>query len=746
MNYNKKITIAIGIFFSILLFSMSMIHIALNFMYPGNELAESIQENFKDSFGKSIKFDSLVFKYNGDIILQNFYLSNTTDFNDNVNLIKCSEVVIDTYLFDLLREKITFSAVIMYKPEINIIKNYGKSYTDTFISDIVTGFKNDKISQFITKKFSIVLTDSQLFYREIFKKSKTSIDLFDIDIDIVFYGEELEYDIDGSIINNNISGWRSCGFDAEGTILFKESKSHNRIKFKNIDISLINNLLGEYYNEPFLFKGELSGDLNFNSNKDIIDIIAGINICDLYASDNNTSSPVYIVKDEDINIEFDLSAFSTMDKVTINKLKVDDEIVTIELKSDYIKDEHLDLSINSNKIDLSRLSSRFLPFKRAYYEGDFSLTGNFKFNLKEMIPEELALDVKLNGFTLTPSVASDNNNSIRNCNALIAADKENFLLKSKLNTGNTDLDITFNSRISGWNPFKSVNQAEIISKKMEIELLKNVIISGIDSIYNMAYVDMFQNFDEQRNFLKEPEGIFINNNDFKLNIKADKLVVKKGASFDDFNLAMNLSGGIVKTDIFSLHGYDGIFNFNAYAVFRQEYPFIKIEGGVENLNIAKMAVDSDSAINAAGILSSDFKFETNAFRIGQIVENGRASLNLGIKDGYISRTDNLKKLDNFIMKNAEYHLPDPMTFDSLTFTFMQSANEFYIRSFNMNGTKCSFNAYGKYTENDGLNVPVNLNINIDNTYKKIPLLIFGNLRTPCVKINTKKESEHICFQ
>jgi len=745
MNYNKKIIIATGIFFSILLISMSIIHIALNFMYPGNELAESLKENFKDSFGKSIKFDSMVFKYNGDIILQNFYLSNTTDFNDNVNLIKCNEVVIDTYLPDLLREKITFSAVIMYKPEINIIKNYGKSYTDTFISDIVTGIKNDKISQFITKKFSIVLTDSQLFYREIFKKSKTSVDFFDVDIDIVYYGDELEYDIDGSIVNNNISRWRRCGFDAEGTILFNESKARNRIKFDNIDVSIINNFLAEIYDEPLVFKGELSGDISFRSNKDIIDISAGIYPRDVYASGSSTG---YIIKDEDMDIEFDLSALSTMDKIKINKLIIDDDIVKIELKSEYIKDEHLELAINSNKIDLSQLSNRFSPFKRAHYEGDFTLNGSFKFNLKELIPDQLALDIKLNGFTLTHSESTDRNyKEIRNCNALIAADKEKFLLKSKLNTGNTDIDITFNSQISGWNPFVSSNQIDIFSKNMEINLLKSAVMAGINSIYNMAYVDMFQNFDEQKNFLKEPEGIFINNNDLNLTVKADKLTIVNGAALDSFDLNLNLTKGTLKTGSFSLQGYEGIYNFNAYAAFRQEYPFIKIDGGISNFNLARMAVDSDSAIQAAGILSSDFKFETNAFRVGQIVENGRASFNVGIKDGYISRTENMIKLDSFIKDNGySQSIPDPLTFSNFNFTFMQSANEYSVRNFNMSGNKCSFSSYGKYTEQDGLNVPVNLNINTDNTYIKIPLLITGNLRTPCVKINEKKKPDYICFQ
>lgn len=747
MNYNKKIIIAIGIFFSALLIGLSIINISINFMYPGNELAESIKENFKDSFGKSIKFDSMIFKYNGDIILQNFYLSNTTDFNDNVNLIKCNEVVIDTYLLDLLREKITFSAVIMYKPEINIIKNYGKSYSDTFINDIVTGIKNDRIKQFITKRFAIELIDSQLFYREIFKKSKTSIDFRDVDIDIEYHGNELEYELDGKIINTNISRWRSSGFDAEGSVLFDESKSENRVEFDNVDVSIINNFLAEYYKEPLVLKGELSGDIQVNTDKDKIDIRAEVDGENIYASHSYEQNPGYLLKKEDISVEVDISALTSMEQVRINKLTVDDDIVDVSLKSEYIKGEHLILAVQSNKIDLSELSYRFTPVKKSSYDGYFSFNGKLNYNLKEMKPEELALDVNLNQFNLIPSDISDSKfGMIKNCDALITAGKEKFLFKTRLDTGNTDIDISLTGQILEWNPFKSKNQLEVFSKNMELALVKRAVMAAINSIYNMAYVDMFQNFDEQRNFLKEPEGIFINNNDLSLKIKASKLVIVNKAALENFNLVMNLEKGNIKTELFSLEGYDGTFNFDAYATLRQEYPLIKIEGGVQNLNISRIAVDSDSAIQGAGILSSDFKFETNAFRIGQIVENGRASFNFGIKDGYISGTDDLKKL-NVFLKDSGFpeSIPDPLTFSSLTFTFMQSSNEYYIRNFSMSGNKCSFSSSGKYLEEEGLSIPVNLNINIDNNYTKVPLLVFGHLMTPCVKINDKKKPDYICF-
>ncbi len=746
MNNNKKIIIAVGIFFFIILLSLSIINIAINFMYPGNELAESIKENFKDSFGKSIKFDSLIFKYNGDIVLQNFYLSNTTDFNDNVNLIKCREVVIDTSLISLLSDKIIFSEVTMYKPEINIIKNYGKSYYDTFISDIFSGIKNDKISHFITRRFSIKLNNSKLFYKEVFKKSKTSVDFYDVDISVYYNGKRLEYNLDGKLVNNNLSGWMSSGFDAEGSVYFTESKSENKFKFKNIDFSIINNFLCENYKSPLFFSGNLSGNLRIIAGDGKIYIITGIDGDNLFVQ-NKDSNSGYIIKNEDIEIDLNLSALSSMEQIIINSLTFNNGIINISLKSDYLQNEYFAVALESNKIKLSDLSDVFTPLNNRTYNGELSFQGNIRYNLKEVKPDDIALEMKLQNLNVIPSEnVKGDVPDIKNCNAIVTADKNRFLLKTKMETGNTDLDLSYTGIISEWNPFKSKNQLEIRSKNIDLPLIGDTVSAGINAIYNMAYVDMFQNFDEQKNFLKEPEGIFINNNDLRIKIIADKLLILHNAALENFNLELNLEKGSLKTEKFTLEGYEGIFNFNAYAALKQEYPFIKIEGGVKDLNLSQIAVNADSEIQAGGIMSSDFRFETNAFRVGQIVENGRAAINFSIKDGYISNTDKQKKISIFVKQNGySESLPEPLTFNNLTFSFNQSSNEYYIRNFVMSGNKCNFSAYGKYIENEGLTIPVNLNINNGNSNIKVPLLIFGNLISPCIKINEKKSNDYMCF-
>ncbi|HOP62706.1 MAG TPA: hypothetical protein PK906_04990 [Spirochaetota bacterium] len=748
MNYNKKIIIVLGIFFSIILLVLSLIHIAFNFIYPGNELAESIKENFKDSFGKSIKFDSMTFKYNGDIILQNFYLSNTTDFNDNVNLIKCDEVIIDTYLLDLLRKKVTFSSLVMYNPDINVIKSYGKSYTDTFINDIISGFNNDKVNQFITKDFSIKLKNSKLYYREIFKNSKTSVDFYNVDLYVDYFENGLKYNLDGKLVNSNLNFWENCGFNAEGRISFSDSVSKNRIGFSNIDISIINNLVSESYMVPLSFKGDVSGELFIITGNDEVSLRGEIEGNKFFTTIETDGHSKNLLRNEDFRLKTDISASLSMDKINIRHLEIVDNVLKLTFKSDYIKDELFSVNLESDNIDLSELSYRFTPVQKCRYDGNFSFYGKLIYNLKDMTPDDIALEIKLNNFSLEPVDAlTEANRIIKNCNGFITADKEKYNVKADIKAGESDLDISFSGQISDWAPFKSINTLDIKSGKIELALLKKGLLAGITKIYDMAYIDMFQNFDEQRNFLKEPEGIFLNNNNLTIEINADKVIILDNTAFDNLECKIKLEKGVIRTEQFSINGYDGIFNFNTYIVFRQEYPFIKIEGGVENLNISKIAADSESCISAGGILSSDFKFETNAFRLGQIVENGRAEFNLEVKDGYISGTESQNKLKNFISDNGyEFTLPEPLTFSSFAFTLKQASNHFFIKGFRMSGNRCNFSSYGKYEATDGLNVPVNLSLITDKKYTKVPLKLTGELLSPCLMINDrKKKKESICF-
>lgn len=744
MRYKERFIFFLGIFSIAVIIFIVVANISIKILYPINIISESLKENFKDSFGKSIKFDRLLFRYNGDIVLYNFYLSNSTDFNDNINLIHCRYVVINTSLIDLLRKKVVFSGIEMYKPTIFLIKNYGKSYYETFVADLIEGTKNEKIRDSLSDDFITEIKNAKIYYREIFSKGKGFIELDDVNVTINYNRQRIAYDIEGDIENKKFSFFSQSYILAHGKIDVKNNSSSNELKFKNIDISYFNKILEEKYTDPLLFEGKISGKIQFWGNEKGISARTNVELQNVSASFFNNSSHK-IIKKYSASIFGDLYFDRDLSQIIAKSINIDDDITNLKFSFSYKENERIKFDITSREIDLEDLSYVFSPLPTSTYDGKIKIDCkiDYDFILKNF--DELNLKTIVKNFNLTP-LRTEDFKGISNCNIAIDCQKTAIKIETSFQNGKNDISAELNSVVKNWNPFMSETTVNLNSKHVGIDIIFKGLISILNVVYNAAYADMFQNFDEQRNFLKEPEGVFINNNDFAINIKADTVGVLENSFLNDFKVALILKKGTLKTEYFSLNGYDGLYSFDVYAAFHQEYPFIKLEGGVKDFNLTKLYADSNMADKCAGILSIDYKFETNAFRVGQIIENGRGTINLSVKNGVLSKFKILKNLNQLLSDNGYIErLQDPLTFNNFTITLQQSANEFYIRNFALSGDNCAFSAYGKYSEDEGLDVPFNLNIKSENSYSRIPFRIIGNLTSPCIKIDTKKSQGFLCF-
>jgi len=749
MNNNKKIIISLGIIFSFVLLSISILKISINILYPGNELHNSLKDSFKDIFGKAIKFDTLYFKYNGDIILHNFYLSNTNDFNDNINLIKCQEITIDTFLFDLIRKKVTISGVYMVGPEVTILKNYGKTYYETFIDDMIGGIDKEKIDKFVTNGFRFELTDSNLSFRETFQNSKSDINFYNLDLKIKYKNNSITYRSYGNIQDKIRDSWFKSSYRVIGKIYLNKEFSEAEIKLENFDLTHLNNIVNDRLSSRTLFTGTFSGELEYSSENDNISCEGSTDTSSLNFYYYEKDIPYQLFKNENFDTSFKFNMSKKLDRLIIEKFEIDDG--TLELSSffDYLENDYLSVQLKSNKIDLKDLSESFYPFKNCNYSGEVSFDGVCKYNIKEKKPDNLNVNLTLNKFNIISlkENCSDLTN-VKDCNISLSADKDKIILKTNFSAGKSDLNISSNSRILSWNPVKSTNSIEVFSKKMDDDLLKAILKNTISNVYNLAYVDMFQNFDEQRNFLKEPEGIFINDNDVSIKLHAEKLFIAGKSYLNNLNIDLSLTKGILKTNNFTLDGYNGIYNFNLYTSLNQEYPFFKFSAEAKDLDLNRISYDSGLDYSFGGKLSLDLNFETSAYRIGQVVENGKAGLNISVKDGYINNTPIQNKLSGFLTRNNYTGVFNrKIDFSNFSISFNQSANNFYIKNFAMNSANLSFNSYGIFTEEEGLKVPLNLNITNENKTDRVPLEISGYLETPCIQIKStnKTKNESLCF-
>ena len=740
MSSNKKIIISIGIIFCSILMGVGIMKITVSILYPENVLTNFLKSGFKDIIGKAIRFDTIYIKFNGDIVVENFYLSNSDDFNDNINLIKCDEIIIHTSFFDLIRKKITFTGISMIEPDITIIKNYGKTYRDVFIDDIVSDINKDKVNEYIVNNFRFELIDSTLSFTDIFKNSKAVVNFYNLDLKLKYNSKDITFKSSGNIHNKVRSGWLKAGYKSSGKIYLDKKYYEAGLTIKNFDLNYLTSMLNDVSNKKPQVFGIFDGKFNIINNDDIITCSGKIDISslDLFYTLQENQYPFF--KKDNIQSKFNINFSKELDKFTIDELIIDNGPLKLNSTFNYSKDGLLSIKINSNKVNLEELSESVCFFRNSKYTGEANIDGTWIYNLKDNKPENVELNLVIDKFNILP--LNENSRKIAKLtdgDFLLIADKENISLKSKFIYDNSDFDIIYNGQILNWQPIKSSNKIEISSKNLRLNFLKDIVVNGIRKIYTLAYLDVLQNFDEQKNFLNEPEGILINNNDFAFKLHADQLYLAGQSHIDNLNMDLSLIKGVLKTNYFSVEGYKGIYHFDFYSYMRQSYPLFKIKAEFSDLDLTSISEDSKLDYSFGGNLSVNINFETNAYRVGQIVENARAGIDISVKDGYINNIPFQNKLNEFLNQTSyKDRFNRRVDYSKFSISFTQSANNYIIRNFILQSPDISFFTYGAYSVDNGLNIPLSLNITQDNKQDKLPMEVSGTLESPCINIKPTK--------
>jgi|GEM_PF-725279 hypothetical protein len=748
LKIDKKFIIFIGFFFLLSAVSAGLLKMTLNIMYPGKQLALVIKESIKDTFGKAVKFDSYYFRLNGDIVLLNFYLSNTTDFNDNFNLVKCYKIVIDTDILRVLNNDIAINGVYIYEPELNIVKNYGKNYYDVIEANFTSGINKELFEKLAGNGFFINIYDGKGNYREVFHNGKNTIQFNDFNLKIKYRDKKIRYKASGDIIRRDKSLFDTCSFTLKGLLDTLTMKSESRFRINNFDIIQLEEYLSDKNLTEYKITGDLSADIRISHADNFTRFNGDCSVDDLECFTQSENCVRYLCKKDDISSEFNLYFSDDLSFISVEKALVEDGIFRISGNLEYHDDNNFSLDFSSNKINLKKLSDYWIFFNGCEYDGYLDLKAKMIYSFDQKRPEQISIGLGLDRFNLRKTAETDPGKMIvKNCNTGLSLNKEGINFTSAFSTAISDFKISAETSIANWSPFTSSTKLSSSSDKLELRLIKNGFVSFVKFIYDEAYVDMFQNFDEQRNFLKEPEGIFINNNDVEINVTADSVPVTGKSSFSDFNINLSLVKGTLTTKNFSLNGFSGLFAFNIYAAFRQDYPFIKITGSLSGLDLGALSASSEAAYGFSGILGGECKFETSAYRIGQVIENGNASLSLSLSAGSFENFRFLKNIhENITANGVACDNFDSIIFNSASFDFAQVGGEFYIRKFNISGSGVNLNGYGKYFgEGGGLKLPLSLQVKNGTEYARVPLLMSGELLAPCIKVDLRNSKGEVCL-
>jgi hypothetical protein len=491
----------------------------------------------------------------------------------------------------------------------------------------------------------------------------------------------------------------------------------------------------------------LSGSFDFVSeNNDSLQLNTDIEIYSLSSIYISDDSPYKVISNLNVNLKSKILFSGDYSSISVDKLSINDGNFNADLTGKYLKDKLFSFELYTGNISLERLSQHFTPFRYHTYSGTGKISWDMLYSLTEKKPESLDFDFSLKDFNLIPLKEDGGLVNISRCNTDIKADNTSISFRSDLIVNRSDFSSQADIAIKDWNPFKSDATVEIKSKRIELSLFKKYLPDYINALYRDGFADLARGYDE-RSFLKNQEGVILNNNNINLAVKSENLLINGKADLKEFNFEIALNNGFIRTNNFNLQGYEGNYSANIYCVLRQAYPYIKIEASGSNIDLDSIMRDAELDFDAGGRLDFDLSYETNAFRVAHFVQNGRGGINIGITGGHLSGTEFQGKVSSFISSKGYGDVNiDNLDMSYFSFGFSQGGANFYIKNFGMRSDKFNFQTYGYYKYPDSLNIPFSVSVKTEEEKTVlVPMLIFNTPLNPCIKINSRKDEDKICF-
>jgi hypothetical protein len=750
MNFKKK-----SLFFLILGTVLLLLISGLFFrIYVSNRLEEldlktQIKLFCKNNLDKAVKTENIYLDYKGNIVIQNFDLSISSDFNDNISLIKSSRLVFVPHISNLINGKLLIKEIRFKDSSLTIHKKFGKSYRDTINALLTFKVKPENIEHIDMKKLKIKFQNSSVEYREVFRTKKMTIRLSSVDAELNFFTDRLSYRVSGAIAPYKTASIKSGFLEMDGFLTGKTGTLENRIKIENFDLSYLNEFNKEYDIAGMSLNGGISlnfklsfaGKKDFKSSGEIE--TNSLNIV------THTPPGHNILSNKNFNFKFDIGYSRDNGKFSINELRIYDDHINIPISGFYQankKEEVLNFKVKPVKVDLSNISSYFSPVQNVSYNGtlDFSMDINYDYKIDKNI--SFSLISELTDFNAEWLNRGKSEKIIDNCNLKLTSINKNISLIFTAGIFKSDFNFAGDMNIDSWHPFRSKSKINIKSKQVEADLIYSWFKEAIDYLYSESFRDSKRGF-EMIYFLQTPEAHTINNNNFSIQYNSEKLLFGKNAQLSGLSGELELSRGHLSLKDFTLKGYEGEYFLNFQGFFNRDYPFFEVKGHAKNLNIADFNRDYGSSFRASGTGSFECDFELNAFRISHLVEQGRGTMTLSLFDGSIENSSFQDRFSSFLDKNGYSNLQlSTLDIKQFNLTLRQAGKNFYIRNFILNSDKLNMATYGTYNYQKG--IFINMFPNVYDTKKRmqrIPLRIRGPLLNPEIRIIKNRETKTLSF-
>lgn len=747
MKFEKKHAAVAAIVLFVIINSMATLRLLFSVVYPERILKEVVSDYFKNNLNKAVKFEDIYIDYDGTVVISDFNVSITGDFNDNISLIKSDRAVVNLRFFRLFTGDISVEGIDFYNSEITFIKKYGRTHLDSFLMV----FDPDTFIKKTQKNYTDFYIDfhkARLFYRESLRSKQITLELYKIDAEMNIDSENFSYGVTGRIKPYQSDVIRNGDFNCRGAVQVRSYDAYShRVVINNFDLSFLNEHILDYKLADIALKGAFSVDALIRKKKDLVQLTGQAETGSLTVV--SLDKKFNLLSNENCNLHLDMTVNTAFNRYSVKQVKVSDDVISLDATGTYVqnlKEEALSVKFKTNSIDLEELSQNLTPLKDIEYGGTLQFGGDIDLDFKHARASVMKVRAALDGFTMSRNDKGTIVPLIDESAVKLSLDDKSINIDISARPLQSDLTVKSRTAVTAWIPFKSDTTVTLSSKKMNLENLKHAAVYLADRAYASAYEDK-RSAIETIPFLQRPLGKFLNYNTIALNGILDTVFYGKKSRFSEVALEAQLNRGALLVNEFKADGYNAKYRLSFQGYFNSDQPYVKLEGKIEDFDLESFYADSGlKGTLSGGKARTEFSYEVSAARIGDILDNAKGHFNVYVGKGEIKNTPAQHSILKFLHKNG--HDADSIsaiTFEDVTMSISEQGENFWFSNFGVRGDTLMFSAIGDYIYEGGINSNFGITIRKDAAVLNIPIRLSGPVLAPCIEVTGKKNSLRTCF-
>jgi hypothetical protein len=746
MKFKKKYLFGAIVLVVIFINLLSTLRLVFAVLYPERMLKEVVIEYFKNNLDKAVKFEDLYIDFSGDIVIQDFNVSITSDFNDNISLVRSDKAVIDLNIFKLVSGAIEVRGIDFYRSDITFLKKYGKSHAECF-EQVLGPSRFLKQIKKTGSGFYLHAHRATVIYRETLRDRQVTVELNRVDAAMELDRSYLSYNIDGTIKPYKTMSIRKGSFEISGSVDTGGSEwfSHH-VRIDDMDLTYLNEHIAEYKLAGIALEGGASVDLTIGRRKGVVSVKGTCESSNLSVS--STVEKYNLVENENLNCDLDLVIDPDRKSYAARVFNISDDTFTVESSGAYVGNEKSDairFRFKTNSIDLGGLSQNFTPYRDIEFGGTLRCEGVLAVDFKNNRADGTNITASLGEFTIRKNEKEGDVTLLDESSLEAKLSDKAMSVDIAARPLNSDIKVKSRTSISNWVPFRSDTKVSASSKKMNVENIWHLLRYCVDTVFDAAYEDK-RSGTEKIPFLQKSLGKFLNYNTIDMNCSAATLFFGRKARWSDFFLNAGLDKGAMIIRNLKLDGYGAKYSLGAQAYFNSDQPYVKLDGKIEDFDFGGFYADSGMKGSAGGTARCEFGYEVSVARLGDMLDNSKGSLNIYIGKGAISDTKIQQGIIRFLKKNGyEADALSTINFEDITFSASQQGENFWFSNFAVRGDTLLFGAVGDYMYETGLSSLFSATVRKDAALSVIPLKLSGAILAPCLDIYNKKDSQKACF-